>query len=48
MTRTSTLSSPLLLGVERAVERVPKNSNGYPPYSIKRLPEATSGRSPSG
>jgi HSP20 family molecular chaperone IbpA len=34
------LSSPFLLGfdeIERAVERVAKGSDGYPPYNIERI-----------
>lgn len=40
MTRTPTLNSPFLLGfddVERALERVAKASDGFPPYNIERL-----------
>jgi HSP20 family molecular chaperone IbpA len=35
------LSSPFLLGfdeIERALDRVTKASDGYPPYNIERLP----------
>jgi HSP20 family molecular chaperone IbpA len=35
------LSSPFLLGfdeIERALDRVSKASDGYPPYNIERLP----------
>lgn len=42
MSRTSLLSSPLLLGfdeIERALDRVAKGSgDGYPPYNIERIP----------
>jgi HSP20 family molecular chaperone IbpA len=41
MTRTSLLSSPLLLGfedMERLIDRVGKGgSDGYPPYNIERI-----------
>lgn len=40
MSRIPTLSSPLLLGfdeVERALDRVAKGSDGYPPYNVERL-----------
>ncbi|MEX0853838.1 MAG: Hsp20 family protein [Bauldia sp.] len=42
MARVSTLSSPLLLGfeeIERALERLSKAADGYPPYNIERLPK---------
>jgi HSP20 family molecular chaperone IbpA len=40
MSRISSLSSPFLLGfdeVERALERVSKGADGYPPYNIERI-----------
>ena len=40
MSRT-VLQSPFLVGfdhVERAIERVAKSGDGYPPYNIERLP----------
>ena len=40
MSRTA-LSSPFVVGfdaVERAIERVAKSGDGYPPYNIERLP----------
>jgi HSP20 family molecular chaperone IbpA len=40
MTRFSAFSSPLLLGfdeIERALERLSKGGDGYPPYNIERL-----------
>ena len=40
MTRVPTLSSPFLLGfdeIERALDRVVKGADGYPPYNIERL-----------
>jgi HSP20 family molecular chaperone IbpA len=41
MSRVPPLSSPFLLGfdeIERALERVAKVSDGYPPYNIERIP----------
>jgi HSP20 family molecular chaperone IbpA len=41
MSRIPSLSSPFLLGfdeIERALDRVSKASEGYPPYNIERLP----------
>jgi HSP20 family molecular chaperone IbpA len=41
MPRVPTLSSPFLLGfdeIERALDRVSKTSDGYPPYNIERVP----------
>jgi HSP20 family molecular chaperone IbpA len=41
MTRIPSLSSPFLLGfdeIERALDRVVKSADGYPPYNIERLP----------
>ena len=40
MTRVPTLSSPFLLGfdeIERALDRVVKGADGYPPYNIERI-----------
>ena len=40
MTRFSAFSSPLLLGfdeIERALDRLSKAGDGYPPYNIERL-----------
>jgi HSP20 family molecular chaperone IbpA len=40
MSRIPTLSSPFLLGfdeIERALERVVKSADGYPPYNIERV-----------
>lgn len=40
MTRIPSLSSPFLLGfdeIERALDRVVKGADGYPPYNIERL-----------
>ncbi len=40
MTRVSAFSSPLLLGfdeIERALGRLSKAGDGYPPYNIERL-----------
>jgi HSP20 family molecular chaperone IbpA len=47
MSRVPSLSSPFLLGfdeIERALDRVSKAADGYPPYNIERL--ARSGQSP--
>jgi HSP20 family molecular chaperone IbpA len=41
MSRIPSLSSPFLLGfeeIERALDRVSKASDGYPPYNIERIP----------
>jgi len=41
MSRVPTLSSPFLLGfdeIERALDRVAKAAEGYPPYNVERLP----------
>lgn len=41
MSRHTGLSSPFLLGfetIERALDRVAKGSDGYPPYNVERLP----------
>src|SRR4029079_9138301 len=40
MSRVPSLSSPFLLGfdeIERALDRVSKGADGYPPYNIERL-----------
>ena len=40
MSRVSSLSSPFLLGfdeIERALDRVTKAADGYPPYNIERI-----------
>ena len=40
MSRMTPFSSPLLLGfdaMEKTLERVAKNGDGYPPYNIERL-----------
>ena len=40
MTRMTPFSSPLLLGfdtIEKTLDRVAKNGDGYPPYNIERL-----------
>ncbi len=40
MSRIPSLSSPFLLGfdeVERALDRVVKGSDGYPPYNVERI-----------
>lgn len=40
MSRMTPFSSPLLLGfdtIEKTLERVAKNGDGYPPYNIERL-----------
>ena len=40
MSRIPSLSSPFLLGfdeVERALDRVKKGSDGYPPYNLERV-----------
>lgn len=46
MTRMTPFSSPLLLGfdtIEKTLERVAKNGDGYPPYNIERLRGTGSG-----
>lgn len=43
MSRIPTLSSPYLLGfdeIERALDRVVKTADGYPPYNIERIGRA--------
>jgi HSP20 family molecular chaperone IbpA len=40
MSRVSSLSSPFLLGfdeIERALDRIGKSADGYPPYNIERV-----------
>jgi HSP20 family molecular chaperone IbpA len=40
MSRLPSLSSPFLLGfdeIERALDRVAKSADGYPPYNIERI-----------
>jgi hypothetical protein len=40
MSKIPSLSSPFLLGfeeIERALDRVAKAADGYPPYNIERL-----------
>ena len=40
MSRIPSLSSPFLLGfddIERALDRVTKSADGYPPYNIERI-----------
>lgn len=40
MSRITTFSSPLLLGfdaIEKSLERVTKQTDGYPPYNIERI-----------
>ena len=47
MARVPSLSSPFLLGfdeIERALDRVTKGADGYPPYNIERL--ARDGKEP--
>ena len=47
MSRIQSLSSPFLLGfdqIERALDRVSKAADGYPPYNIERL-RASEGKS---
>jgi HSP20 family molecular chaperone IbpA len=47
MSRVPSLSSPFLIGfdeIERALDRVSKAADGYPPYNIERL--ARDGQSP--
>lgn len=42
MTRVSMFSSPLLLGfdqLERSLDRLAKNAEGYPPYNIEKIGE---------
>ncbi len=44
MSRMPSLSSPFLLGfeeIERALDRVTKAADGYPPYNIERLPRTS-------
>ncbi len=47
MSRVPSLSSPFLIGfdqIERALDRVAKGADGYPPYNIERL--AADGQKP--
>lgn len=47
MSRVPSLSSPFLIGfdqIERALDRVTKGADGYPPYNIERL--AADGQQP--
>src|SRR5258706_7878180 len=42
MSRVSMFNSPLLLGfdqLERTLDRLAKNAEGYPPYNIERIGE---------
>jgi len=42
MSRVPSLSSPFLIGfdeIERALDRVAKAADGYPPYNIERVPQ---------
>ena len=42
MSRVSMFNSPLLLGfdqLERTLDRLAKNAEGYPPYNIERVGE---------
>ena len=44
MSRIPSLSSPFLLGfeeIERALDRVAKAADGYPPYNIERIARGT-------
>ena len=46
MTRVTPFSSPLLLGfdaIEKTLERVAKNGDGYPPYNIERVASVNGG-----
>lgn len=46
MSRLTSLQSPFLLGfdgLERALDRVAKSGDGYPPYNIERLAEGAGG-----
>src|SRR5690606_28636574 len=46
MTRMTPFSSPLLLGfdtIEKTLERIAKNGDGYPPYNIERIRSQDSG-----
>ena len=48
MSRVPSLSSPFLLGfdeIERALDRVAKAADGYPPYNIERI--ASNGSAPT-
>src|SRR5215471_18966293 len=44
MSRVPSLSSPFLLGfdeIERALDRVTRGADGYPPYNIERIPRGS-------
>jgi HSP20 family molecular chaperone IbpA len=46
MSRIASLSSPFLIGfdeIERALDRVVKGADGYPPYNIERVARGESG-----
>ena len=46
MSRVPSLSSPFLLGfdeIERALDRVVKGADGYPPYNIERITSGSNG-----
>jgi HSP20 family molecular chaperone IbpA len=46
MSRIPSLSSPFLLGfdeIERALDRVTKGADGYPPYNIERIARNSQG-----
>lgn len=46
MSRSTAFASPLLLGfdeVERLLDRVSKNADGYPPYNIERVAATAEG-----
>lgn len=50
MTRMTPFSSPLLLGfdaMEKTLERIAKNGDGYPPYNIERIRGAADGQTDS-
>ena len=47
MTRMAPFSSPLLLGfdaMEKTIERIAKNGDGYPPYNIERIRSEDDGK----
>ena len=47
MTRMTPFSSPLLLGfdaMEKTIERIAKNGEGYPPYNIERIRSEEDGK----
>jgi HSP20 family molecular chaperone IbpA len=48
MTRQSLFGSPLFLGfdhLEQMLDRVTKNADGYPPYNIEQIRDASGGES---